>query len=169
MFRACGDELSASDALNNIGWGRITAGSHSESRRYLDESLALARKVDDAFRITPLALGNLGLVALLEERFAEAASIFGDNLRRTTLRGDRRLASEAILGLASAYGALGDARLAVRLWGCLAGPVRRLRRILNYKPDLLDRVQQHVSAASATLDENRRRSPVGARTDADSR
>jgi predicted ATPase/DNA-binding SARP family transcriptional activator len=151
VFRACGDELSASDALNNIGYGRITAGSYSDSRRYLDESLALARKLDDAFRIT-LALGNLGLVALFEERFAEAASIFGDNLRRTTLRGDRRLASEAILGLASAYGALGDARLAVRLgaaWQALSDDSGGFGNTTY----LLDRMQQHVSDASATLDQ----------------
>ena len=114
VWRSCGDEFSAADALSNLGYLALVKGDHDAARSRLAESLTLADKLGDSFRVA-MVNGNLGLVALAEERFQDALTLFHENLRRSVATHEYRSAEEAILGLAASYGALGESRLAVEL------------------------------------------------------
>src|SRR5436190_12072667 len=92
------------------------AGRPVDARAPLEECLAIARRGGDDVRAT-LALGNLGLVALSEERWGDAIELHVESLRLSNRRGNRRGAAEALLGLALAHAGLDDARGAVELHG----------------------------------------------------
>jgi predicted ATPase/class 3 adenylate cyclase len=112
--RELGDELIVAHVLNNIGWVELVSGNHEKARVSFEESLGLARRLADTYTIA-LALGNLGLLALLEGRNAEAIAVLDEVLRSCVMRGDRRVGTEAVLGLAAAHAALGNDELAIKL------------------------------------------------------
>ena len=90
------------------------------ARGYLEECLAIAQRHGDDIRAT-LAIGNLGLVALSEERWEDAVELHLEELRSSNRRANRRGAAEALLGLATAYAELDDTRTAVELYGAFQG------------------------------------------------
>jgi len=120
LVRRLGDELGIADALNNLGWTARSAGRPAVARAYLEECLAIAQRHGDDIRAT-LAIGNLGHVALAEERWEDAVELHLEELRSSNRRGNRRGAVDALLGLATAYSELDDTRAAVELYGAFQG------------------------------------------------
>ena len=114
LKRETGDIISVSDSLNNLGWDALLAGEPERAIAKLEEAAAIARELDDTFRLS-LAVGNLGLAAVMQERYLDARELLLKALRLTIRRGDRRVGSEAVHGLAAAAAGLGDDELCVRL------------------------------------------------------
>jgi predicted ATPase/class 3 adenylate cyclase len=114
LKRETGDIISVSDSLNNLGWDALLAGEPERAIAKLEEAAAIARELDDTFRLS-LAVDNLGLAAVMQERYLDARELLLEALRLTIRRGDRRVGSEAVHGLAAAAAGLGDDELCVRL------------------------------------------------------
>ena len=114
LKRETGDVISVSDSLNNLGWDALLAGEPERAIAKLEEAAAIARELDDTFRLS-LAVGDLGLAAVMQERYLDARELLLKALRLTIRRGDRRVGSEAVHGLAAAAAGLGDDELCVRL------------------------------------------------------
>ena len=114
LKREVGDVIATSDSLNNVGWDALVGGELDLAAAYLEEALAIARELDDTFRIT-LAVGNLGHVAVRQQRYADAVELNRECLLLCVRRGDRRGGSEAVLSLAGAAAGLGEDELSVRL------------------------------------------------------
>ena len=102
--------------LNNLGWTTILTGEYARSRAYHEENLRVARGNRDTFRI-PLALGNLGLVELLDGHPERVPPLLAEALPLMLERGERRTFPEAALIAASVAAAAGDAVRAARLSG----------------------------------------------------
>jgi predicted ATPase/class 3 adenylate cyclase len=114
LKREVGDLIAISDALNNLGYDALLFGDYAQALGHLEEAVAIARDLDDTFRLT-LAVGNLGLLAVVQERYGEGIRLLRECLLLCIRRGDRRGGSEAVLGLAAATAGLGMDELAVRL------------------------------------------------------
>jgi len=114
LKRETGDVFGTSDSLNNIGWDALVSGDLERATAHLEEALEIARALDDTFRMT-LAISNLGHVAVLQERYAEAVELNRETLLLCIRRGDRRGGSEGILSLAAAVAGLGQDELSVKL------------------------------------------------------
>ena len=114
LERETGDVISVSDSLNNLGWDALLAGEPERAIAKLEEAAAIARELDDTFRLS-LAVGNLGLAAVMQERYLDARELLLKALRLSIRRGDRRVGSEAVHGLAAAAAGLGNDELCVRL------------------------------------------------------
>src|SRR5262249_16248179 len=114
LKREVGDLVAISDALNNLGYDALLFGDYDQALGHLEEAVAIARDLDDTFRLT-LAIGTLGLLAVVQERYGEGIRLLRECLLLCIRRGDRRGGSEAVLGLAAATAGLGMDELAVRL------------------------------------------------------
>ena len=151
LSRATGDELSIASTLNNLGYLALLQGTYSEAGAYLEESLAITRRLNDRFRIA-LVLGNLGILAVLEGRSEEAVATLTEELRLSSARGDRRLACEAILGLASAHAALGNPQLAVKLHAAQRTLEEATGLVGSWGPGQAERLERSILRARAELD-----------------
>jgi tetratricopeptide (TPR) repeat protein len=102
--------------LSNLAGYALEGGNTVEARRRLDESLELARLIDDT-RGTGQALANLGWVELLEGDLEHAFSCFEEAAAIARRLGVRWLGAEAIWGFAYLAAAGGDGDRAARLAG----------------------------------------------------
>jgi tetratricopeptide (TPR) repeat protein len=143
--RAFGDELRVLALLCNAGYVAMIRTSYDDARTLLEESLEIARRLRDVTGTT-FALGNLGLVAVLEHRFNDAIVLLSEDLQLCASRGDRSRGAEAILGLAAAHAALGNAELAIKL-DLIRQAVYDMARSRSWDPDLVDRLTEHLHAA----------------------
>jgi len=109
------------------------------------ESLEIARRLGDVTGIT-FALGNLGLVAVLEGRYEDALELLGEDLQLCASRGDRSRGAEAILGLAAAHAALGNHDLAVEL-DVIAQAVYDIDHSPFWDPGLVGRLREPLQEA----------------------
>jgi predicted ATPase/class 3 adenylate cyclase len=148
-MRELGDEQSVAVLLNGAGYAAILRGSYDDAAPLLEESLDIGRRLRDAFRIT-VALGNLGLIAVSQGRYGDAVPLFDEALRLAASRGDRRLGSGALLGLAAAHAALGHVELAVEL-DTVATAVLTTTGIVE-PPAVIERLQPHLRAAREHAD-----------------
>jgi predicted ATPase/class 3 adenylate cyclase len=148
LKRKAGDVIATSDSLNNVGWDALVRGDVARATAYLEEALAIARELDDTFRMT-LAVGNLATAAVLQERYEEALERSRETLLLCLRRGDRRGGSEAMLVLAAATAGLGENELSVRI----AALARALAADagLVYEPMLLERLEPHLLLARTRL------------------
>jgi len=89
-------------------------GDFASATTNLEEALAIARELDDTFRMS-LATCNLGLSAVSQGRYEEGVERLRESLVLGIRRGDRRNGAEVVLGLAAAVAGLGDDELSVRL------------------------------------------------------
>jgi predicted ATPase len=165
LKRIAGDVIAISDSLNNLGWEGLLVGDYDRAITSLEEALSIARELDDTFRIT-LASCNLGLAAVLQERYADAAQLLRETLELCIRRGDQRCGAEAILGLAAAAAGLGQNELAVRLdavrqalmdeAGIVYVPTltERLDRLLQPARDLVGEVAPEVATLELALDQS---------------
>ena len=97
LCRAVGDVSLTALWLSNLAGYALEGGNTAEARRRLDESLELARLIDDT-RGTGGALANLGWVELLEGDFEHAFSYFEEAAAIAWRLGARRLGAESIWG-----------------------------------------------------------------------
>jgi tetratricopeptide (TPR) repeat protein len=111
--RELGNEMHVAYVLNGTGYKALLAGEYDEAIAALEESLEIARRL--RLSSVRMVLGNLGLVAVFQGRYRDAVSMFDEGLQQAVATGDRRIGSEAVLGLAAAHAAFGDYDLAVRL------------------------------------------------------
>ena len=116
LWSDLGNAQRSADVLNNLGWTTILTGEYARSRAYHEENLRVARGNRDTFRI-PLALGNLGLVELLDGHPERVPPLLAEALPLMLERGERRTFPEAALIAASAAAAAGDEVRAARLAG----------------------------------------------------
>jgi predicted ATPase/DNA-binding SARP family transcriptional activator len=116
LKRETGDIIGVSDCVNNLGWDALLAGEPDRAIANLEEAAAIAREVDDAYRLS-LTTCNLGLAAVMQDRYRDAQELLLEPLQLSIRRGDRRIGAEAVLGLAAAAAGLGDDELSVRLDG----------------------------------------------------
>jgi predicted ATPase/class 3 adenylate cyclase len=148
LKREAGDVIATSDSLNNVGWEALVRGDLDRATTNLEEALTTARALDDTFRIT-LAACNLGLAAVLQDRYDAAVEHLRETLVLTIRRGDVRLGAEAVLGLAAAVAGLGKDEISVQL--------EAVRRALMadagmvYEALMLERLEPYLVAARTRL------------------
>lgn len=129
LRRQLGDQNIA-DSLNNLGSTLLFVGDYDQARENLEDGLAIARRLNDAFRVS-LILGNIGLVSLFQHRYAESVDELTETARLSHLQGDRRVLSEALLGLSGAHSACCHPEDAARL----AGAAEAAYAEIGGKPD----------------------------------
>jgi predicted ATPase/class 3 adenylate cyclase len=115
LKRQCGDVLGVMDVVNNLGWFALEDGHDDQAVVLLQEALAIASRLRDTYRIA-LASCNVGLAAVVQGRYAESVEALQSALGICIQRADRRVGSEAVLGLAAATAGLGDDELSVQLY-----------------------------------------------------
>ena len=116
LCRGVGDVSLTALWLSNLAGHALQVGNTAEARRRLDESLELARLIDDTRGIGQ-ALASFGWVELLEGDFEHASSYFEEAAAIARRLGVRWLSADAILGFAEVAAAAGDADRAARLAG----------------------------------------------------
>jgi predicted ATPase len=148
LKRECGDVLGVMDVVNNLGWFALEEGDDDRAVVLLQEALAIASELRDTYRIA-LASCNLGLGAVVQGRYAESAGALRSALEICIRRADRRVGSEAVLGLAAAAAGLGEDELSVRLRAIARGLMTEAGIV--YTPGFLPRLERPVHAAAARL------------------
>ena len=114
LCRGVGDVSLSALWLSNLAEYALAGGNTAEARRRLDESLELARLIDDP-RETGHALATFGWVDLLEGDLEHAFSCFEEAAAIAQRLGARWLGAAAIWGFAHVAAAAGDADRAARL------------------------------------------------------
>ena len=147
LCRGVGDVSLTALWLSNLAGYALQRGNTAEARRRLDESLALARLIDDTRGIGQ-ALDNLGWIELLEGDLEDAFSCFEEAEAIARRLGARWLGADAIRGFAH-VAAAGDADRAARL----AGAALAFGGSAGYDPAARDSVPPHLDAARAALGE----------------
>jgi predicted ATPase/class 3 adenylate cyclase len=148
LCRGVGDVHLTALWLSNLAGYALEGGKTPEARRRLDESLELARLIDD-IRGTGYALGTLGWVELLESDFEHAVSCFEEAAAIARRLGARRLGADALWGFAQVAAAGGDADRAARL----AGAARAFGASAGYDPADWTPFTPHLDDARAALGE----------------
>jgi tetratricopeptide (TPR) repeat protein len=148
LKRETGDVIATSDSLNNVGWEALLRGSTAHAAAVLEEALAIARELRDAFRMA-LAIGNLAHVAVIEKRYAEAVELNRECLLLCISSGDKRGGEEVLLSLAAAVAGLGHDELSVRL-DSMHRALAADAGLIN-DPMLLERLEPSVSLARTRL------------------
>ena len=116
LCRGVGDVSLTALWLSNLAGYALERGNTAEARRRLEESLELARLIDDTRGIGQ-GLANLGWVELFEGDFEQALSCFEEAAAIARRLGALWLGAEAIWGFAHLAAAGGDADRAARLEG----------------------------------------------------
>jgi non-specific serine/threonine protein kinase len=116
LWTELGNVQRSADVLNNLGWTTILTGEYARSRGYHEENLRVARGNKDTFRIS-MALGNLGLVELLDGHPERVPPLLAEELPFILERGERRTFPEAAVMAASVAASAGDTIRAARLGG----------------------------------------------------
>lgn len=148
LKRETGDVIATSDSLNNVGWDALIRGDVAHATVNLEEALAIARELEDTFRMT-LALGNLATTAVLETRYEVAVERSRETLLLCIRRGDRRSGVEALLVLAAAAAGLGEDELSVKV-AALHDTLAADAGIID-EPLLVERLAPHLAAARERL------------------
>jgi tetratricopeptide (TPR) repeat protein len=148
LCRGVGDVSLSALWLSNLAESALEGGNTAEARRRLDESLKLARLIDDTRGIGQ-ALAAFGWVELLEGDLERASSCFEEAAAIARRLGVRRLGVDAIWGFADIAAARGDAERAVRL----AGAALEFGRSAGYDPAVWTPFAHHLDDVHAALGE----------------
>jgi len=153
MKRAVGDNNHVGMTLANLGHPALLQGDYERARALSEEALTLAHELGSAgVEIIPTALINLGLAALgLGEhdramRSFEEAQVISQNMGR------KPQVIEALEGMASLAGAVGDASRAAYLWGA-AEAAREATGIIAFSPGEWVLHEPHLDSARTQLGE----------------
>jgi hypothetical protein len=144
--------IATSDSLNNVGWDALVRGDAARATAYLEEAYAIARELNDTFRMT-LAVGNLATTAVLQERYEEAVERSRETPLLCLRRGDRRGGAEAVLVLAAAAAGLGKDELSVKI-DALSRALATDAGLVH-EPMLLERLEPYLSQARTRLGSER--------------
>lgn len=146
LSRGVGDDHLTAIWANNLAWYALCAGDTVEARARLDESLELARLIDDP-RDIGNATANLGWVELLEGNLSHAWTCFEEAVTTARRLGKRALSAEALWGFAQVAAARGDADPAARL----AGAASALGGTAAFDPTAAITFAHHLDDAHAAL------------------
>lgn len=116
LRRELGDKRLIANSLLNLGRTELARGQYGRATQLLEEGLGLARELRDTWSMS-LALANLGRVQFFEGAPDRAQALFLEGLRLAKERGDKRVASECLQGIAAATADASDAERAARLLG----------------------------------------------------
>jgi predicted ATPase len=116
LRRELGDKRLIANSLLNLGRTELTRGQYARATQLLEEGLGLARELRDTWSVS-LALANLGRVQFFEGAPEQAQALFLEGLRLAKERGDKRVASECLQGIAAATASTEEAERAARLLG----------------------------------------------------
>ncbi len=98
LLHEMGDRLVTCVLLHNIGWRALDAGDERFAAEALDDSIALAREIDDLTHL-PFTLAGRGLLWMLQGDVPAARAAFREALQRSRDLGLTPPAWEALMGL----------------------------------------------------------------------
>jgi predicted ATPase/DNA-binding CsgD family transcriptional regulator len=113
FYRQAGPPFYLGMSLLAQGENAVQLGYYEIARERLNESLALARQDDDAFR-TAHALNTLGDLSRLEQKYADAAEVYARSLEMVRELDAQRDQASLLSNLGFAYLHLGDTERAYR-------------------------------------------------------
>jgi predicted ATPase/class 3 adenylate cyclase len=116
LYHRAGNRIRASSVLNSIACREILAGDLGSAGAHLDEALVSARELGDR-ELVAFIMGNLGLVAYLQEEDGSARELFIQSLDVARRNGYQSQLGYALLGLALTSSRTGDPRQATLLHG----------------------------------------------------
>jgi predicted ATPase/DNA-binding SARP family transcriptional activator/DNA-binding CsgD family transcriptional regulator len=118
LAREAGDTFRVGTTLCNLGYAALMQGDHVRAMALSEEALALAHELGSAGgEIFPETLVNLGLAALGQGDHERAAASFEEALVMSRSVGRKPTVINALEGMASLAGAVGEAIRAARLRG----------------------------------------------------
>jgi predicted ATPase/DNA-binding SARP family transcriptional activator/DNA-binding CsgD family transcriptional regulator len=118
LAREAEDAFRIGIALTGVGYLALLQGDHERATARCGEALALAHELGSAgVEIIPEALVNLGLAALTQGDHERATAPLEEALTMSQQLGRKPTAINALEGMASLAGALGEASRAARMWG----------------------------------------------------
>jgi non-specific serine/threonine protein kinase len=118
LAREVGDTYRVGTTLSNLGYAALLQGDHERATALSEEALALARELGSAgVEIVPETLVNLGLAAQGQGDYERAMASFKEALAMSQDAGRKPTVINALEGMASLAGALGEDTRAARLWG----------------------------------------------------
>ncbi len=118
MAREAGDAFRIGLTLTGLGYMALLQGDHERATARCAESLALARELGSAgVELIPENLINLGLAARDRGDHEQAKASFEEALVMSRDVGRKPSIVNALEGMASLAGALGEAARTARLWG----------------------------------------------------
>jgi predicted ATPase/DNA-binding SARP family transcriptional activator/DNA-binding CsgD family transcriptional regulator len=118
LAREVGDTNRVGATLLNLGYAALMQGDYERARALSEEALTLAHELGSAgVEILPEALVNLGLAALGQGDHERATPSFKEGLAVAQEVGIKASVINALEGMATLAGALGEDTRAARLWG----------------------------------------------------
>jgi predicted ATPase/DNA-binding CsgD family transcriptional regulator/Tfp pilus assembly protein PilF len=118
LAREAGDTHRIGVALAALGYAALLQDDNERATALCEETLAFAREHEDAGEeIVAETLINLGLAALGQGEYERAISSFEEALAMSQRAGRKASLINALEGIASLAGTLGEAPQAARLWG----------------------------------------------------
>jgi non-specific serine/threonine protein kinase len=115
LRRQLGDKRLIANSLLNLGRHALNDEQYDRATGLLNQGLALAQELRDTWSMS-VALLNLARVHLYQGSREPAQALFAEALTLASDRGDARVGSECLQGLAAAT-ASDQAELGARLWG----------------------------------------------------
>lgn len=116
LYECAGDEHMAARVIAQLGWWSLLEGEYERAEGFSLRSAALSEMLGD--RPNALIAGNnAALALLLQGRIETAEDMLEKNVRGLQAVGLKRVAAEALCGLAGVAGARGDANRAATLLG----------------------------------------------------
>jgi predicted ATPase/DNA-binding SARP family transcriptional activator/DNA-binding CsgD family transcriptional regulator len=150
LAREVGDSNRIGTTLCNLGYIALLQGDHERAVALSEEALAFARELGSAgVELTPETLVNLGLAVQGQGDHEHAMACFKEALVRSHNVGNKPTVTNALEGMASLAGALGEATRAARLWGA----AEALREVTDIAlpPGEWALHEPHLAAARALL------------------
>ena len=153
LAREVGDNHHVGMTLANLGHPALLQGDYERARALSEEALTLAHELGSAgVEIIPTALINLGLAVLSLGEHDRAMGSFDEALAMSKNLGRKPQVIEALEGMASLAGAVGDASRAAHLWGA-AEAAREATDIIAFSPGEWVLHEPHLVAARSRLGE----------------
>jgi len=118
LARRVGDTYNVGLMLSNLGYAALLQGDHALASARCEEALTHANELGGAgAEIIPETMINLGLAALRQGHRVRAAASFEEALAVSKETGRKPSVINALEGMASLAGALGESTRAAHLWG----------------------------------------------------
>jgi predicted ATPase/DNA-binding SARP family transcriptional activator/DNA-binding CsgD family transcriptional regulator len=153
LAREVGDGYRVGATLANLGHPALLRGDYERARALSEEALTLAHELGSAgVEIIPTALVNLGLAALGLDEHEQAMGSFEEALVMSQNMGRKPQVIEAMEGMASLAGAMGEASRAAHQWGA-AEAAREVTGIIAFSPGERALHEPNLVAARSRLGE----------------
>jgi predicted ATPase/DNA-binding SARP family transcriptional activator/DNA-binding CsgD family transcriptional regulator len=151
LARKAGDDYAVAITLANLGHPALMQGDYERAKILCEEALTRANELGEAgVMIEPSTLVNLGLATLGLGEYGRAMQCFEKALVKSRDMDRTPQALEALEGMASLAGAMGEATRAPRLWGA-AMAAREVTGINTFTPDEWTMHEPHLAAARTRL------------------